>query len=179
EPKTQPAQVAQVSLTFDNTRGLLPSEFSHVTITRRFHRSGESEYLINEVRCRLKDIHNLFLDTGIGPDSYAIIELKKVDEILSDKENSRRDLFEKAAGISKYKVRKKESLAQLELVDKDLDRVGDLLFEMEKNLRSLERQAKQAERYLRLKKQYQEHSLAFAQKALARAQAAQAQLKPK
>jgi chromosome segregation protein len=157
------AQVAQVSLTFDNTRSLLPSEFAYVTITRRYHRSGDSEYLINDVKCRLKDIQNLFLDTGIGPDSYAIIELKKVDDILSDKENSRRDLFEKAAGISKYKIRKKESLVRLESVDKDLNRVGDILFELEKNLRSLERQAKQAERYFKLKEKYRNHSLAYAQ----------------
>lgn len=162
------AQVAQVSLTFDNTRSLLPSEFAYVTITRRYHRSGDSEYLINDVKCRLKDIQNLFLDTGIGPDSYAIIELKKVDDILSDKENSRRDLFEKAAGISKYKIRKKESLVRLESVDKDLNRVGDILFELEKNLRSLERQAKQAERYFKLKEKYRNHSLAYAQKALGR-----------
>ncbi len=162
------AQTAQVSLTFDNTRSLLPSEFAYLTITRRYHRSGDSEYLINDVKCRLKDIQNLFLDTGIGPDSYAIIELKKVDDILSDKENSRRDLFEKAAGISKYKIRKKESLTRLDAVDKDLDRIGDLLFELEKNLRSLERQAKQAERYLKLKEKYRLHSLAYAQKALER-----------
>ncbi len=164
----KPSQVAQVSLTFDNTRSLLAAEFAHITITRRYHRSGESEYLINDVKCRLKDIQNLFLDTGIGPDSYAIIELKKVDDILSDKENSRRELFEKAAGISKYKVRKKESLIRLESVDKDLDRVGDLLFELEKNLKSLERQAKQAERFFKLKEKYRAYSVAFAQKALSR-----------
>lgn len=164
----KPSQVAQVSLTFVNDRKLLPIEYTEVVISRRFHRSGESEYLINDVRCRLKDIYNLFLDTGIGSDSYAIIELKKVDEILNDKENARRDLFEKAAGISKFKTRKKESLARLEFVDKDLDRVGDLLFEIEKNLKNLEKQAKQAERFFALKEQYRHISLTYSQKALQR-----------
>ncbi len=166
--KRKPAPTAEVSLTFDNDRQLLPPEYTQVTITRRYHRTGDSEYLINDVRCRLKDIHNLFLDTGIGPDSYAIIELKKVDEILNDKEQSRRSLFEKAAGISKFKMRKKESFSQLEQVDNDLSRVGDLLFEIEKNLRSLERQAKQAERYFKLQEKYRQHSLMYAQKAIRR-----------
>ncbi len=152
--KRNPAQVAQVTLTFDNNKNILPAEYATVTITRRYYRSGESEYLLNDVRCRLKDINNLFLDTGIGSDSYAIIELKMVDEILNDKENSRRELFEKAAGVSKFKSRKKETLARLEVVETDLSRVGDLLFEMEKNIKNLEKQAKQAERYFKLKDEY-------------------------
>lgn len=115
----KPLQMAEVSLSFNNTRNLLPTEYSQVTITRRYYRSGESEYLLNGVTCRLKDINDLFLDTGIGPDSYAIIELKMVDDILNDKENSRRNLFEEAAGISKFKKRKKESLRKLEETDKD------------------------------------------------------------
>ncbi|MEO1655145.1 MAG: AAA family ATPase, partial [Bacteroidota bacterium] len=166
--KRKPAPMAQVSLTFDNNKKLIPSEYTKVTITRRYYRTGESEYLINDVRCRLKDINDLFLDTGIGSDSYAIIELKKVDEILNDKYQARRDLFEKAAGISKFKTRKKESLNKLDAVDKDLARVGDLLFEIEKNLRSLERQAKQAERYFKLETAYKKTSLAYARKAVKR-----------
>lgn len=155
-------RTAEVSLTFDNNRHILPPEYSQVTITRRYHRSGDSEYMINYVACRLKDIQDLFLDTGIGSDSYAIIELKKVDEILNDKENARRSLFEKAAGVSKYKNRKKQALSRLDGVDKDLDRVNDLLAEIEKNLNSLERQAKQAERYFRLKEQYKKASILYA-----------------
>jgi chromosome segregation protein len=162
----KPSTVAQVSLTFDNTQKILPSDYTYITITRRLYRSGESEYLINDVKCRLKDIQNLFLDTGIGSDSYAIIELKKVDEILNDTDGSRRQLFEKAAGISKYKLRKKESLARLEYVDQDLARVGDLLFEIEKNLKTLEKQAKQAEKYFALKEEYKQSSLAYAQKTI-------------
>ena len=98
--KRKPTQLAEVSLTFNNTKNLLPTEYSEVTITRKYFRSGESEYLLNQVPCRLKDITNLFLDTGIGPDSYAIIELAMVEDILNDKDNSRRILFEEAAGIS-------------------------------------------------------------------------------
>jgi len=141
-------QMAEVALTFNNTKNLLPTEYSTVTITRRYYRSGESEYLLNGVTCRLKDINALFMDTGIGSDSYAIIELKMVDNILNDRENSRRSLFEEAAGVSKFKTRKKETLRKLDSTDKDLERVEDLLHEIEKNLKSLERQAKQAEKYL-------------------------------
>src|SRR6185295_4678791 len=103
------SNLAEVSLTFENTKNILPTEYSSVTVTRKLYRSGDSEYLLNGVTCRLKDITDLFLDTGIGSDSYAIIELKMVDEILNDKENSRRTLFEEAAGISKFKIRKKQT----------------------------------------------------------------------
>jgi chromosome segregation protein len=169
----KPAQVAEVALTFVNNKNILPAEYTEVTITRRYHRSGDSEYFINDVPCRLKDIRNLFLDTGIGPDSYAIIELKMVDEILTDKENSRRGLFEKAAGISKFKVRKKEALDRLEDVDKDLNRVEDLQHEIQKNLKSLERQAKQAEQFFALKDEYKQAGIAYARKALSRQRAHQ------
>lgn len=158
----KPSQMAEVSLTFTNTKNLLPTDYNQVTITRRYHRSGESEYLLNGVTCRLKDITNLFLDTGIGPDSYAIIELKMVDEILNDKENSRRLLFEEAAGVSKFKIRKKETLKKLEDTDQDLSRVEDLLFEISKNLKSLEKQARQAEQYFQLKQELKETSIAWA-----------------
>jgi chromosome segregation protein len=158
----KPSQMAEVSLTFNNTKNLLPTEYSHVTITRRYYRSGESEYLLNGVTCRLKDINNLFLDTGIGSDSYAIIELKMVDDILNDKDNSRRTLFEEAAGISKFKVRKKQTLKKLEDTDKDLERVDDLLFEINKNLKSLEKQAKQTEKYFQIKEEYKLASIELA-----------------
>jgi chromosome segregation protein len=162
----KPLQMAEVSLSFNNTRNLLPTEYSQVTITRRYYRSGESEYLLNGVSCRLKDINDLFLDTGIGSDSYAIIELKMVDDILNDKENSRRNLFEEAAGISKFKKRKKESLRKLEETDKDLERVNDLLFEINGNLKSLEKQARQAKRYFDLKEEYKNESVKLARVSL-------------
>ncbi|WP_026464114.1 chromosome segregation protein SMC [Adhaeribacter aquaticus] len=160
----KPQQMAEVSLTFNNTKGILPSAYSEVTVTRKYFRNGDSEYLLNSVPCRLKDINELFLDTGIGSDSYAIIELKMVDELLNDKENSRRLLFEEAAGISKFKVRKKQTLKKLEETDADLERLEDVLFEIGKNLRSLERQAKTAERYIKLKEEYKTISLEYARR---------------
>ncbi|WP_162415945.1 chromosome segregation protein SMC [Cyclobacterium roseum] len=162
----KPLNMAEVSLTFENTKNLLPTEYTHVTISRRYYRSGDSEYLLNGVTCRLKDITNLFMDTGINSNSYAIIELKMIDELLNDKNNSRRELFEEAAGISKFKTRKKETLRKLEDTDADLDRVEDLLYEIEKNLKSLEKQARQAARYFEIKKSYKASSIALAKKGV-------------
>ncbi|MDN3585205.1 chromosome segregation protein SMC [Pedobacter aquatilis] len=156
------AQLAEVSLSFDNTKNVLPTAYSSVTITRKLYRNGDSEYRLNDVQCRLKDITDLFLDTGIGSDSYSIIELKMVDEIISNKENSRRSLFEEASGISKYKLRKKQTFNKLKDTEADLERVEDLLFEIEKNLKTLENQAKKAERYYKLKEQYRELSVQLA-----------------
>jgi chromosome segregation protein len=157
-----PQQMAEVSLTINNTKNILPTEYSQITITRRLYRTGESEYLLNGVACRLKDITNLFLDTGVASNSYAIIELGMVDDLLNDKDNSRRTLFEEAAGISKFKKRKKETLKKLEDTDADLERVEDLLFEIEKNMKSLEKQAKQTENYYKIKEDYKEKSINLA-----------------
>ncbi len=148
------ANLAEVSLTFENNKGILPTEYSSVSITRRLYRSGESEYQLNGVTCRLKDINDLFLDTGIGPDSYAIIELNMVDDILKDRNNTIKTLLEEAAGISKYKIRKKQTFQKLEETDADLNRVNDLLFEIEKSLKQLESQAKKTDRYYRLREEY-------------------------
>src|ERR1700744_1614320 len=156
------ANLAEVSLTFDNTKNILPTDFSQVTLTRRLFRTGESEYRLNDVQCRLKDITDLFLDTGIGADSYSIIELKMIDEIIANKEGSRRNLFEEASGISKYKLRKKQTFNKLKDTEADLERVEDLLFEIEKNLKTLENQAKKTERYYQLKEQYKSLSVALA-----------------
>ena len=158
----KPANLAEVSLSFDNTKNILPTEFSQVTITRKLYRAGESEYWLNDVQCRLKDITDLFLDTGIGADSYSIIELKMIDEIIANKEGSRRNLFEEASGISKYKLRKKQTFSKLKDTEADLERVEDLLAEIEKNLKTLENQAKKTERYYRLKEQYKNLSLLLA-----------------
>src|SRR6202789_2492542 len=155
----KPANLAEVSLTFDNTKNILPTEYSQVTLTRKLYRTGESEYRLNDVQCRLKDITDLFLDTGIGPDSYSIIELKMIDEIITNKEGSRRNLFEEASGISKYKLRKKQTFSKLKDTEAILKRGGALFFEMEKNLKTLENQAKKTERYYRLKEQYKSLSL--------------------
>src|ERR1700744_5125125 len=156
------ANLAEVSLTFDNTKNILPTDFTQVTLTRRLFRTGESEYRLNDVQCRLKDITDLFLDTGIGADSYSIIELKMIDEIITNKEGSRRNLFEEASGISKYKLRKKQTFNKLKDTEADLERVEDLLFEIEKNLKMLENQAKKTERYYRIKEQYKALSIMLA-----------------
>ena len=158
--------MAEVSLTFENTRNVLPTEFTTVTITRKFYKNGDSEYRLNDVACRLKDIHNLFMDTGVSTDSYAIIELGMVDDIIKDKENSRRRMLEQAAGISIYKTRKKEAKTKLDATEGDLNRIEDLLFEINNNLKTLESQAKKAERYYEVKKEYREISIELAKAAL-------------
>ena len=152
-------QLAEVSISFDNTKNLIPTEYSNVSVTRKYFRSGDSEYLLNDVKCRLKDITNLFLDTGISSNNYAIIELSMVDNILNDKDNSRLSLFEEAAGISKFRKRKKETFNKIKLTESDLDRVEDLIFEIEKNLRSLKRQANQTEKYYTYKDEYKNLSI--------------------
>ena len=165
--KTRTASgLAEVSLTFENTRNLLPTEFSTVTVTRRFFKNGDSEYRLNDVSCRLKDIHNLFMDTGVSNDSYAIIELGMVDDIIKDKDNSRRRMLEQAAGITIYKNRKKEAKNKLDLTEQDLNRIEDLLFEINNQLKMLESQAKKAEKYLEIKKEYREISIELAKAAL-------------
>ncbi|MGZ3778128.1 MAG: chromosome segregation SMC family protein, partial [Mucilaginibacter sp.] len=156
------ANLAEVTLSFDNTKNILPTDFSQVAVTRKLYRGGESEYWMNDVQCRLKDITDLFLDTGIGADSYSIIELKMIDEIIANKEGSRRNLFEEASGISKYKLRKKQTFSKLKDTEADLERVEDLLSEIEKNLKTLENQAKKTERYYRLKEQYKNLSIMLA-----------------
>jgi len=158
--------LAEVSLTFENTRNLLPTEFNTVTVTRKFYKSGESEYRLNDVSCRLKDIQNLFMDTGISTDSYAIIELGMVDDIIKDKENSRRRMLEQAAGISIYKTRKKEARQKLDATEQDLARIEDLLFEINNQLKILENQAKKAEKYYELKKEYKDLSIELTKAAL-------------
>ena len=165
--KTRSASgLAEVSLTFENTRNLLPTEFNTVTVTRKFYKSGESEYRLNDVQCRLKDIQNLFMDTGVSTDSYAIIALDMVDDLIKDKDNSRRRMLEQAAGISIYKTRKKEAKQKLDATEMDLARIEDLLFEINNQLKSLESQAKKAEKYHEIKKEYREVSIELAKAAL-------------
>ncbi|MHB1922140.1 MAG: chromosome segregation protein SMC [Chitinophagaceae bacterium] len=158
--------LAEVSLTFENTKNILPTEFTTVTITRKFFKNGESEYRLNDVACRLKDIHNLFMDTGVSTDSYAILEVGMVDDIINDKENSRRRMLEQAAGISIYKTRKREAKLKLDATDADLNRIEDLLFEINNNLKTLESQARKAEKYLEVKRDYQEISVELAKASL-------------
>src|SRR5512135_303033 len=143
----KPLGMAEASMVIENTKGILPSEYTEVTIGRRVYRSGESEYLLNKIPCRLKDILDLFMDTGMGADAYSVIELKMIEVILSDKTDERRRLFEEAAGVTKYKHRRKAAYRKLESVQADLVRVNDIVSEVQKAVSSLERQARRAEQY--------------------------------
>lgn len=144
---------AEASLIFDNTDGTLPIEYSEVTITRKIYRSGETGYYINKVPCRLKDVVELFMDTGIGRDGYSIIGQGKIDEILSNKSEDRRHIFEEAAGIVKYRARKEETEKKLEQTKLNLLRINDILSEIEGNLEPLQLQADKAKKYLNLKEE--------------------------
>ncbi|MEE9553059.1 MAG: chromosome segregation protein SMC, partial [candidate division Zixibacteria bacterium] len=142
-----PTGMAEVTLFIKNNRGLLPIEYDDISITRRLYRSGESEYLINKNVCRLKDIIELFFDTGMGAHAYSVIQQGMIDSILSDKTEDRRSLFEEAAGVTKYKHRKKEAENKLSATEADLLRIGDVISEIEKQVVILRRQAKRANRY--------------------------------
>ncbi len=166
--KRKESQMASVCLTFENTKNVLPTDFQTVAINRILYRSGESEYRLNGVTCRLKDITNLLMDTGMGPDSYAIIALGMVDDLLSDREQARRKMFEQAAGVSKYKARKHETQQKLEATSADLERVEDLLFEITDNLKKLEKQAERTRKYYELKAEYKKLSIELAVQNLAR-----------
>lgn len=139
--------VAQVTLTIDNSRGLLPMDYEEIQITRRLFRSGDSEYQLNKTPCRLRDIHELLMGTGVGKSAYSILEQGRVDQIMNAKPIERRYLIEEAAGISKYKARKVQTLRKLERTDTDLSRLQDLISEVERQVNSLKRQASKAERY--------------------------------
>ena len=144
---------AEASLVFDNSDGVLPIEYTEVTVTRKIYRSGETGYYINKVPCRLKDVLELFMDTGIGKDGYSIIGQGKIDEILSNKSEDRRNIFEEAAGIVKYRVRKQESEKKLEHTKLNLLRINDILAEIETNIEPLKMQAEKAKKYLNLREE--------------------------
>ena len=144
---------AEASLVFDNSDGALPIEYTEVTVTRKIYRSGETGYFINKVPCRLKDVLELFMDTGIGKDGYSIIGQGKIDEILSNKSEDRRHIFEEAAGIVKYRTRKQESEKKLEHTKLNLLRINDILTEIEGNLEPLQIQADKAKKYLNLREE--------------------------
>ena len=147
----KPLGMAEVTVTVNNEDGLLQTEFREVAITRRLYRSGESEYLLNRLPCRLRDIIELFLNTGMGTHAYSVIQPEMIDAILSDKAEERRLLFEEAAGITKYKRRRREALGKLESTEADLTRIGDLYSEVEKQYNSLKRQVGKAKRFEKLK----------------------------
>lgn len=152
----KPLGCAEVSLTIDNSDNIIPMEYSEITVTRRLYRSGESEYLINNTICRLKDIHEIFMDTGIGKDGYSLIGQGRVDEILSTRSEDRRNLFEEAAGIVKYKTRKLEAERKLENTRQNILRIDDIISELESQIDPLKDQSEVAKKYLAFKEELKE-----------------------
>ncbi len=149
----KPLSYASVAITLDNSDHSLPVEFTEVTVTRRLYRSGESEYMINNSPCRLKDVYELFYDTGIGKEGYSIIGQGQIDQILSGKPEDKRDLFDEAAGIVKFKRRKTETIKKLENEHANLLRVNDILSELERRIEPLEKQSEKAKVYLKKKEE--------------------------
>ncbi len=147
--------MAEVSLTIQNNKNILKSQFTEVVISRRLYRSGESHYLMNKSLCRLKDITDLFMDTGMGANSYSVIELGMVENIISENASERRHLFEEAAGINKYKNRRKSAIRKLDATVVDMSRISDLISEIQRTVNSLSRQVGKARRYLRFKDELQ------------------------
>ena len=145
----KPLGYASVAITLDNSDHKLDTSYEEVTVTRRLYRSGESEYLMNGAACRLRDIQELFYDTGIGKEGYSIIGQGQIDKILSNKPDDRRELFDEAAGIVKFKRRKNTTLKKLEEEEQNLDRVSDILSELTRQLGPLKRQSESARIYLK------------------------------
>ncbi len=158
----KPLGMAEVSLVIHNTQKVLPVEYSEVMITRRLFRSGESQYLINNNPCRLKDITDLLMDTGLTPDAYSVIELSMVESILNGKPEDRRRIFEEAVGISKYKQRRKLTLRKLDATEQDLVRLADIITEVQSKVNSLHRQVRRAQRYQELAQELKETELRVA-----------------
>ncbi|MCL2335267.1 MAG: chromosome segregation protein SMC, partial [Endomicrobia bacterium] len=152
--------MAETTLTFDNSQNVLPIDYSEVTVTRRLFRSGESEYFINKTQCRLKDIRDMFLDTGIGSDGYSIIEQGKVDFLTTAKPEDRRELFEEAAGVAKYKVRREETLRRLEKIDADMSRLSDALAIHKQQITALDIAAKKAKQYKKFQEELAKYEVA-------------------
>lgn len=154
--------MAEVSLTFGNCEKWLGTDYHEVTVTRRAFRDDQSEYEINQTPCRLRDVHQLFMDTGIGRAAYSIMEQGKIDAILSSRPEDRRAIFEEAAGITRFKIQKKDAMRKLELVDGNLLRLGDVIREVERQMSSLQRQAAKARRYQEMANQLKGRDLQLA-----------------
>lgn len=159
-PKRKPAGFAEVTLTLDNSTRLLPVEYSEVAFTRRVYRSGEGEYFINKTPCRLKDIHEMLMDTGMGRDGYSIIGQGKIDQILYANPEDRRSMFEEASGISKYKYRRAEAMRKLERTSENLIRIKDIVAELETQVGPLAEQSEKAQKFLALSEELKELEVA-------------------
>jgi len=159
--KRKPVSFCEASIMLHN-EGRLPVEYTDIEITRRLFRSGESEYLMNKIPCRLKDINNLFMDTGMGAGAYSVIELKMIETILSQNTDDRKHLIEEAAGINQYKQQRHQTFRKLEATKSDLERVNDILIELDKNVKGLALQLKRYERHEKLTSQLKENSILMA-----------------
>lgn len=159
--KRMPLGYAEVNLVFDNESGIIPLEYREVSIRRKLYKTGESEYYINKQQCRLKDIKELFMDTGIGRDGYSFIGQGRVEDILSPNSETRREVFEEAAGIVKYKARKEEAGRKLDKTNDNLSRVQDIIHELEERLEPLAEQSRKASRYIELKDNLKKYELNY------------------
>lgn len=158
----KPLSVCEASLTVHNNRGKLPVEYNDIEIGRRVYRNGDSEYFLNRTPCRLKDIHDLFIDTGMGADAYSVIELKMIEQILSETDDDRKRMFEEAAGINKYKQQRRSTLRKFDAVRQDLDRVDDIAQEVEQKVNGLNLQLKRFKRHEKLSDELKEKEVALA-----------------
>lgn len=159
--KRAPLNMAQVSMVFDNASRQLPLDFNEITVTRKIFRSGESEYYLNKVQCRLRDIRDLFLDTGIGGEGYAIIDQGGVESVLSASSEQRREMFEEVAGVSKYKAKREECIKRLERVDLDLARLADTVALIDEQIKKLDSEAKKARLYQKYREELKESEIAI------------------
>lgn len=159
--KRAPLNMAQVSMVFDNASRQLPLDFNEITVTRKIFRSGESEYYLNKVQCRLRDIRDLFLDTGIGGEGYAIIDQGGVESVLSASAEQRREMFEEVAGVSKYKAKREECIKRLERVDLDLARLADTVALIDEQIKKLDSEAKKARLYQKYREELKESEIAI------------------
>lgn len=159
--KRLPLGFAEVRLLFDNESGDIPLEYKEVSISRKLYKTGESEYYINKQPCRLKDIKELFMDTGIGREGYSFIGQGRVEDILSPNSEVRRQVFEEASGIVKYKVKKEESERKLEKTKNNLERVEDIIFELKDRIEPLREQSEKAKKYIELRDKLKKYELNY------------------
>jgi chromosome segregation protein len=157
----KPVGFCEVSITMDNSKRILPLDYAEVTVTRRVYRSGDSEYLLNRQSCRLKDIQELFMDTGIGKEAYSMIGQGRIEEMISNKSEDRRAIFEEAAGIVKYKSRKKEAEKKLADAEQNLVRIRDLIHELRNQLEPLKEQAARAEQFKQWQQELTDVEISF------------------
>ena len=158
----KPLSVCQVTMTVNNNAGKLPIDYNDIEISRRIYRDGVSEYFLNKTQCRLKDISDLFIDTGMGADAYSVIELKMIEQILSENGDDRRKMFEEASGIHKYRMQRKSTIRRFDRTQLDIERVDDIIYEVEQKVKSLDLQLKRYKRHSKLSKMLENYDFELA-----------------